>query len=119
MTRPKRIDAYPPQFLHALQRVVETGEDLTIPTENPYSLRLAFYGLFGALRAENQPELPSLISILVNAEKSAIILRLKGSTEFAKDVETALKAAAPDTPSLPPATDYRAALERILNGDPE
>lgn len=117
MSRPKRSDAYPPQYLQALQQVASTGEDLPIPTPSPDALRLAFYGLFGALRAEGKPELPSLVSITIMPEKAGIILKAKDATSLALDVEKALKGG--NTPSeIPPAfDDYEAALSRILGGE--
>lgn len=114
MTRPKRSDAYPPQFLHALRRVAESGEDLIIPTESPVALRLAFYGLFGALRAEGKPELPSMVSIFLSPDKSSIIIRPKDATSFAQDIEKALSGNSPSPVSPSEGDDYESALARIL-----
>ncbi len=117
MSRPKRSDAYPPQFLHALRRVAETGEDLAIPTASPDALRLSFYGLFGALRAEGKPELPSLVSIVMLPEKAGIIIRAKDATALALDVEKALAGNIPALPS-PSEDEYESALARILGEKP-
>ncbi len=119
MTRPKRSDAYPPAFLHALQRVATTGEDLVIPTDSPHGLRLTFYGLFGALRAEGKPELPSMVSIFLTPPGS-ITIKPKDATEYSRAIEAALKGTAPQAPgeNPPPADDdYEAALARILGGE--
>ena len=118
MTRPKRSDAYPPQFLHALRRVAETGDDLVIPTENPIAMRLNFYGLFGALRAEGKPELPSLVSIFILPEKNGIVIRPKDASALAQDIAKALSGT-PETPGEPSQPDdFEAALARILGEKP-
>ena len=117
MTRPKRSDAYPPQFLHALRRVAETGDDLIIPTENPIAMRMTFYGLFGALRAENKPDLPGMVSIFILPEKNGIAIRLKDAAPLAQDIAKALGSLETVSPTLPPADDIEATLARILGGE--
>lgn len=122
MTRPKRSDAYPAPYLHALRKVAETGEDFTIPTASPIAMRLNFYGLFGALRAEGKPELPSLVSIFIIPPENggpAITIRLKNAGDLAQDITKALSNAGEPPPETGPQEDeYEAAIARILGEKP-
>lgn len=122
MTRPKRSDAYPPAFIHALQQVAATGKALTILTKNPHGLRLTYYGLFGALRAEGKPELPSMVSIFLETNPEnppSITIKPKDATEFSRAIEAALRGIPTSSGEASPAPedDYEAALARILGGE--
>lgn len=119
MPRPKRSDAYPASMHSALNRALETGE-LFIPCSpaiKPNALRLHFYGLIGALRAEGRAEIGDALGFYTQADPPGLWVRLKDLASIGALVADALK-----TPEEipPPAPESAADLfSRLAKGAAE
>ena len=115
MSRPKRSDAYPASMLLALEKALETG-GLFIPCPGPIkpqALRLQFYGLIGALRAEGKTELANAVSIVLSTEPLGIWLRPRDLSSIGELVSQAL-ASPGENPPLP--EDPEDIFDRIMKG---
>jgi len=116
MSRPKRSDAYPASMLLALEKALETG-GLFIPCPGPIkppALRLSFYGLIGALRAEGKAELANAVSISLSSEPPGLWLRPRDLSSLGELVSQALEAAGENPPSQP--EDPEDIFDRIMKG---
>jgi len=125
MTLPKRVDAYPASMLDALSRAVSLGH-LLIPCPpergiTPSALRLRFYGLFHALRAENKPEFPAALTLRLQANPPGLLLQLRDKDPLGSLVSDSLST----PPSAEPLASesapdpLEAAFRRILGDSPD
>jgi len=108
--------------MHQILRAAwKSPEGINIPSKSPSALRLSFYGLFGAYRANGQPEIVDGLSIYLTDE--GIRIGKSAEDQFAEELAAALKAHKSPTTDLPnewdepapesPTEAARAMLERL------
>lgn len=118
MSRPKRSDAYPASMMQALTLAFERGSLLipVPPGTKPAALRLHFYGLFGALRAEGKPEFPDALAIVLSSDPPGILISPREFGNIGSIVAAALVENLPreTPPSEEPAENLGDMLSRIL-----
>lgn len=124
MSLPKRSEAYPPSMLLALTRAIDQGE-LFIPCPGaikPKALRLQFYGLVGALRAESKPELANAVGFFPSDDPPGLWLRLRDLSGIGQLVASALGEPSGENPSSPASSssleDPEDIFDRIMKGKP-
>ena len=117
MSTPRASSAFPPLMHDAMQRALDLGE-FFIPCPgkiSPAALRLQFYGLISALRAEGKTELGNSLGFYLSADPRGLWLRLKDLGDIGSRISEALKSPGENLPAS--SEDLSDAFDRIMQGE--